>query len=439
MSEQNTGASASQNIDIDITAAARAAKWMLRGYQLVIFVGTPLFLITVLMTLWGALRDDPSAPFSVLIFAVIVVPAWYFKGRYSARSWLVFALISFLFLLLDFVGMIAFAADEKAFEIEGLAVFFGVFFVMSAAFWAGFYLYRYRVPGYGIKFRHLMNAVNQFRRKLRGDFVLPPPRNPIRAYTLLGIGGIVCLACLAAAPVIGALSVIGFPVATWFIVRGRQHLKPDAATLLEADKRAPVLLLRSFEDDPTEVSPKNLITYFQRNDYTLEEALEPELAGYGPFIAIGAPEEQLPRLGAARSYFTSETWQEAIEEWINHARMIVLVAGRTQWVEWEIKTIIENHCLGKLLIVLPPEKGEARRMRWDRLCDHFSETPWFSVLQSVDPEKILALHMWPNETLTIIRSRKSHQVDYELAVRLCVFGMTGLNAGQEGASRNKAS
>ena len=34
--------------------------------------------------------------------------------------------------------------------------------------------------------------------------------------------------------------------------------------------------------------------------------------GYGPFLAIGEPNEGLPQLGAARAYLSDDKWQEQV-------------------------------------------------------------------------------------------------------------------------------
>ena len=95
-----------------------------------------------------------------------------------------------------------------------------------------------------------------------------------------------------------------------------------AASLQEAqarDRRQPILLLRSFQDDLTPISRRLPFTTAQPSDlyagaWTLEEAVEKTLRGYGPVIAIGRPGEKLPPAGAAREYVPNEAWQDRVKD-----------------------------------------------------------------------------------------------------------------------------
>lgn len=82
----------------------------------------------------------------------------------------------------------------------------------------------------------------------------------------------------------------------------------------------------------------------------LRENLAVAVAPIGPFIAIGTPDEPLPQLGAACAYFTTETWQSAVTEWVDAAQLIIIVAGPTPWVRWELDTSLERHAWSKLII-----------------------------------------------------------------------------------------
>jgi hypothetical protein len=110
------------------------------------------------------------------------------------------------------------------------------------------------------------------------------------------------------------------------------HAAADADAALLADSRHPILYLRSFKDDPYRIDPEwdmvvrtpwsrggrrreqGLIARLIASMPTglnsmsggrLEERLGALVAPIGPFITVGAPDEPLPQLGAARVYLAS--------------------------------------------------------------------------------------------------------------------------------------
>jgi len=220
----------------------------------------------------------------------------------------------------------------------------------------------------------------------------------------------------------------------------QRYLQPDAKETLELDSRPPVLLLRSFVDDDAPTRPKSYVKRWFRRGATLEEALSTEMSLLGPFVAIGNPDEKLPMLGAMRSYFSDETWQGAIDEWIKKSRLIVLVSGRTKWVDWEIKTIINNGALNKLLIVFPPNKSSNlksrqeliqsgkelgleeeldetndRESRQKFLSTYFRDTRWYSEFQNVDLSNVLMIFFKGVDEVRYIVSENAAELDYDMA------------------------
>lgn len=186
--------------------------------------------------------------------------------------------------------------------------------------------------------------------------------------------------------------------------RSRQLVAVDAGEQLRLDTRPPVLYLRSFQDDaelfamesdiivqtrvrPLSIGPwrtsglagrwRRLTTgWLSSSGGRLEEALALVVKPLGPFVAIGAPDEPLPELGAARTYFTNDTWQGAIKRWVDMAGLIVKVAGPTKWIRWELDTIIRQGALSKLIILLPPGRPEDNPQRWANIAGELADTPW---------------------------------------------------------------
>ena len=106
------------------------------------------------------------------------------------------------------------------------------------------------------------------------------------------------------------LGLLTLPFWALLLQLGRKLSRPDAAILLAADERAPIVLLRAFQDDEKSVKRRSvlarLLFWGFGGRIRLEEAIAGELSRFGPFVAIGEPGERLPDLGAARAYF-SET------------------------------------------------------------------------------------------------------------------------------------
>ncbi|MEL6317437.1 MAG: hypothetical protein AAFR16_07335, partial [Pseudomonadota bacterium] len=208
------------------------------------------------------------------------------------------------------------------------------------------------------------------------------------ALTALGFGGIAAVvaavllvfsdaggatdgALYAAAEGVAGLGVLLLPLAALILGLGRRLSQPDAGRLLEADARAPVLLLRSFKDDAATLSSRNalkrLLYLGLYGRVRLEAAIADELARLGPFIAVGQPGETLPALGAARAYFSDDEWRDAVRDWIAKARLIVVIAGTTRWVAWELEQIQAAGKLDATVLLIPPRRGDDAETRRARL------------------------------------------------------------------------
>jgi hypothetical protein len=110
-------------------------------------------------------------------------------------------------------------------------------------------------------------------------------------------------------------------------LRGRQLRAKALAQQVWADARSPVIFLRSFESDGPDA--ENFVP-------TEEELLAKAVNGIGPLIAIGKPGETLPKLGAMRLYVPDAIWQQTVKEKLKEARLIVVQAGMSEGLWWEI-------------------------------------------------------------------------------------------------------
>ncbi|MFE1775427.1 transferase [Streptomyces sp. NPDC059008] len=133
-----------------------------------------------------------------------------------------------------------------------------------------------------------------------------------------------------------------------------------AAQALLADGREPVLYLRSFADDDTaaQVDDGAPVSIHSR-----EEQLAGALGAFGPVIAVGRPEEPLPRLGAARCYLPHDDWQPAVLRLMGLSQLIVLRLGLSEGLWWEIEQARATQPPRKLvLLALDGLPGMARRL-----------------------------------------------------------------------------
>lgn len=170
------------------------------------------------------------------------------------------------------------------------------------------------------------------------SFALKP-----RTQTLLAKGIFLEIATwvrlIVSTPIILLLGVAGFAFA-WqagktvirdAIVRSRNARRYRIRTyrVLITDQRFPILYLRAFTEDYGE----RLEGFFPE---TAEERLAHEYYQYGPVIAIGEPDEEIPFLGASRVYFDDSTWQAGVLYLMSISRVVIIHAGFASGLLWEL-------------------------------------------------------------------------------------------------------
>ena len=164
----------------------------------------------------------------------------------------------------------------------------------------------------------------------------------------------------------GGLVRLGF----WLLSYSRRYRMLSAEEVTQQDSRSPILIVRSFEDDMLEVERERegvieWVRHLTRSRGSVfEEAVAEALSAFGPVIAIGKPGEKLPALGAAREYVSHDEWQERAVELISQSSIVTVVVGRGQWLQWEIKRLVELDGLDKALVVFPPVKSNELVERW---------------------------------------------------------------------------
>jgi hypothetical protein len=135
-------------------------------------------------------------------------------------------------------------------------------------------------------------------------------------------------------------------------------LRFSLEVLQEADTRPPVLFLRAFRDDQVPLrAPKialfGLVLEIGRRSNSLDQLLLDEATPYGPVVGLGSPTDKRPPYGAARGYFTPETWQDAVSQLAASSAFIVICIDATAGVWWEVEQLVGRH-LGKTLFLIHP-------------------------------------------------------------------------------------
>lgn len=224
--------------------------------------------------------------------------------------------------------------------------------------------------------------------------------------------------------VLGIAAVIGLLVLVMggekLLMLGRRIIQPSAKALILQDSRAPVVWLRAFRDDRTFLSSIHQVSF--ENDRSLEEILARELWHYGPVVAVGAPGEKLPRIGAARGYFDDTDWQQAIKHWMSLARLIVVVVGSTDWLRWEVETAMQDGHLSKVLFVFPPDIPSNRAARWSNTMTVLTNGKYPELLHA-DVTFARIGHFRGDDTFVLISDTAKDNIAYETASRIAIYGM----------------
>jgi hypothetical protein len=161
---------------------------------------------------------------------------------------------------------------------------------------------------------------------------------------LVGIGGVAFYwALMVGGGLIANIVLVPFAYVGWKFVRlGRRLRSPSVKALLARDRRAPVIYLRSFEFDKRIVGKKRVE---ERNTMMLNHL--------GPVITVAKPGEKLPQLGAARIAFDNGSWQAGVQDLIQSSQLIVLQAGGSQGLRWEMNQVFGLRPFRPVLISAP--------------------------------------------------------------------------------------
>lgn len=148
---------------------------------------------------------------------------------------------------------------------------------------------------------------------------------------------------------VGLIAIGGFVV-----IHGRQLQAKAMARFVRQDTRRPVLFFRSFGSERSLLRSVLLgvfvPSWYFEFFYTEEEQLAEALSGIGPFVAIGKPGETLPKLGAIRIYARNEAWQQVVTDKLTEARLVVVQAGTSEGLWWEISESLRSCSPSQVLL-----------------------------------------------------------------------------------------
>ncbi|MGH7158424.1 MAG: hypothetical protein ACREGD_05180 [Candidatus Saccharimonadales bacterium] len=85
----------------------------------------------------------------------------------------------------------------------------------------------------------------------------------------------------------------------------------------------------------------------------------------GPYIAIGRPTETFENmdLGAAKKFVSDDKWQDAVIQWLSRCAAVVLEAGDSDGLSWEMRRIVERVEPTRLLMILPSKEEDYEAFR----------------------------------------------------------------------------
>ncbi len=193
----------------------------------------------------------------------------------------------------------------------------------------------------------------------------------------------------------------------------------QAKEALAHDGRVPILLLRSFADEGVTYTPPEILQQSPRLAsletfrFQLEDCLARELSRKGPPVAIGAPGELLPPVGAYRQYCSEDEWRAVVLSRMAEAQAVVVIASQTKWLSWELDQIVRNNHIGKCMIFFPPLTPDAHADRVEAVLRAISPNAPADIAAS----GLVALLFHPSGPVTAVVDQKQSKQSYVLAVQ----------------------
>jgi hypothetical protein len=207
------------------------------------------------------------------------------------------------------------------------------------------------------------------------------------------------------------------------VVYARKYFQPSLTILLQRDHRPATLFLRSYVDEQRKYPLHRFLIASGTFDFSLESRLAGYFCNMGPFVAIGAPESSGTQLGAIRANVAEDQWQKQVLELMANARTIVLLAGVTESLKWELQQVLAGKYYHKLIIVFPEDRFSAYPVepsrRLQKLKTVLIGSRWQSAIEACPDDTAKSFRsvvLNPDGSLYIVKSHSKGRDTYHLAV-----------------------
>lgn len=204
-------------------------------------------------------------------------------------------------------------------------------------------------------------AKEEILRILRDKTVQAGKRHLILGSFVLFISALVWLLAILLFAQVGPLVFVLLTFAGGVIARWGLMLKMRPA--LEAVRRAdnlPILLLRSFEQDESEFWDMARLPFVGDFQRSLVKKLQRRARG--PVLAIGTSGRELRSFRCPRVSVADENWQEVVRQLMLLCAGVVILAGESRGLLWELRKAVRTLPPDRLLLVFGQMKP-ARRVR----------------------------------------------------------------------------
>jgi hypothetical protein len=168
--------------------------------------------------------------------------------------------------------------------------------------------------------------------------------------------------------------------ATYCFYMNKRSEMPDAETVLAEDKRPPVLFLRAFKNEDF---PFVILSQDEANEQGIDDIQNPITferfmapftnQNIGPFIALGSPEDYLPKDGAYRVYATDKNWKNYVKKWTKSATAIYMPIDNSENLGWELAFLKKSKLCHKLLVFTEPAEPDTFANRYSNAVSRLVE------------------------------------------------------------------
>lgn len=182
-----------------------------------------------------------------------------------------------------------------------------------------------------------------------------------------------------------------------------------ASKLRRVDRRRPILYLRTFKDDGHfQLSrPRGWFPFRLLHHLEFEDVVATAAGAFGPVVALGRPGEKLPPLGCTREYVEHRDWRGRVETLMEDCAAVILVLGKADGFNWEVRSLIERGYIHKAVVLIPPLTFSQLQARWRGFAE-VAESAGVSTLPTQIPAATVAFAFNATEFPRFVSSELRH-------------------------------